>query len=72
MSYINLVSSTTSSGQGGLAVANNLRIASISIAAYEFVASSFLLNLLVTFCSASYLTTIPAEFRLYKSTSPRR
>lgn len=48
MSYINLVSSTTSSGQSGLVVANNLRIASISVAAYEYVASSSLLNFLIT------------------------
>jgi hypothetical protein len=48
MPYLDVVSSTASSGQAGLTVANNLRFASISIAAYEFVASSFLLTL-VTF-----------------------
>lgn len=72
MSYPNLVSSTASSGQGGLVAANNLRIASISIAAYEFVASSFSLESPRDLNSDSYLTTIPAEFRLYKSTSRRR
>ena len=49
MPYLNVLSSTASSGQAGLTAANNLRIASISVAAYEFVASSFLLTLLVTF-----------------------
>jgi hypothetical protein len=49
MPYLDVVSSTTSSGQAGLTAANNLRIASISVAAYEFVISRFLLTLLVTF-----------------------
>jgi hypothetical protein len=39
MPYLDVVSSTASSGQAGLTTANNLRIASISVAAYEFVAA---------------------------------
>ena len=54
MPYVDIVSSTASSGQAGLTAANNLRIASISIAAYEFVASSFLLTLLVTFIRPAF------------------
>jgi len=49
MPYIDVLASTASSGPAGLTAANNLRIASISVAAYEFVASSCLLTLLVTF-----------------------
>ena len=49
MPFLDVASSTASSGQAGLTAANNLRIASISVAAYEFVASSFLLILFVTF-----------------------
>ena len=48
MPYLDVLSSTASSGQAGLTAANNLRIASITVAAYEFVASRFLLTL-VTF-----------------------
>lgn len=72
MPYLDVVSSTASSGQAGLTAATNLRIASISVAAYEFVVSRFLLTLLVTFILASFLTTLPAEYRLYKTTSRRR
>jgi hypothetical protein len=49
MPYLDVVSSTASSGQAGLTAANNLRIASISVAAYEFVISRFLWTLFITF-----------------------
>ena len=50
MPFLDVVSSTASSGQAGLTAANYLRIASISVAAYyEFVASSLSLTLPVTF-----------------------
>jgi len=53
MPYLDVLSSTASSGQAGVTAANNLRIASISVAAYDF------------------LTTLPAEFRLYKTANRR-
>jgi hypothetical protein len=52
---------------------HNLRIASMGIAAYEYVSSSFPSDFsVVTQISASYLITLPAEFRLYKASSRRR
>ena len=56
-----------------LAVANNLRVASLSIAAYEYVTSY-----VSSTCHSdslvgpSYFSTLPAEIRLYRSSSRRR
>ena len=51
MAVIDIVAAAAAanSSQGGLVAANNLRIASIAIAAYEYVVSSFLLTLVVTY-----------------------
>ena len=54
-----------------LAQAMNLRVASLSIAAYEYVASSIFLPLIHTY-SISYLVTLPTEYRLYKSFGRKR
>jgi hypothetical protein len=54
-----------------LAVANNLRIASLSIAAYEYV-TSYVSSTTHSDLRPSYLITLPAEIRLYKSSSRRR
>jgi len=64
--------SASTSSQSAITFANNMRIASIGIAAYEYVSSSFLLTSHCDLISASYLITIPAEFRLYKTSSRRR
>ena len=58
--------------RGAFAVANNLRIASLSIAAYEYVASYVSSTPILTHLRPSYLVTLPAELRLYKSASRRR
>ena len=71
MAVIDAVSTVTTSSSA-LTVANNLRIASIAVAAYEYVAGSFLLSRVVTCPSASCLITIPSELRLYKTSSRRR
>jgi hypothetical protein len=71
MAVIDAVS-TVATSSSALTVANNLRIASIAVAAYEYVPGSFLLSRVVTYPSASYLITIPSELRLYKTSSRRR
>ena len=50
MAVIDIVAAAAAanSSQGGLVAANNLRIASIAIAAYEYVAGSCLLTVIVT------------------------
>lgn len=58
--------------KGALTAANNLHIVSMAILAYEYVARTALLTLLVTHNLLSYLITIPAEYRLYKTASRRR
>lgn len=55
---------------GSFAVANNLRIASLTIAAYEYVAVSSTLH--SDSLVASYLLTLPSEIRLYKTGKRRR
>ena len=56
---------------GALAADNNLRIASLTMAAYEYVVDRRL-QLLVGTHIRSYLITLPAEYRLYKSANCRR
>ena len=62
---------TITLSQGALAVATNLRVVSMSIAGYEYVSSCVLLPLIATHL-ASYLLTLPSEYRLYKSSDRRR
>ena len=42
--YISAAASASTSSQSAITFANNMRIASIGIAAYEYVAGSFLLT----------------------------
>jgi hypothetical protein len=55
--------------QGALAVDAYLRIASMTIIAYEYVLSSRFVGCLRDLESPSYLFTLPAELRLYKTAS---
>ena len=57
---------------GSFAVANNLRIASLTIAAYEYVATCVSSTLHSDSLVASYLLTLPSEIRLYKTGKRRR
>jgi hypothetical protein len=69
---------TIAPSAGALAVANNLRIASLSIAAYEYVfflplmviSSTFLV--VMAYLRPSYFLTLPSEIRLYRTASRRR
>lgn len=47
--------------------ASYIRIASVSIAAYEYVLISTTVGSMANEASASYLLTLPAEWRFYKS-----
>ena len=49
MAAIDAVSTTVASNSSAMTVANNLRVAGFAIAAYEYVACSFLLTLVVTY-----------------------
>ncbi len=49
MAAIDAVSTTVASNSSAMTVANNLRAAGLAIAAYEYVACSFLLTLVVTY-----------------------
>lgn len=72
---IDVSSATIDPSQGAFAVANNLRIASLSIAAYEYVASCARVGLLTLYAdllAGSYFLTLPSEIRLYKTSSRRR
>jgi hypothetical protein len=60
-----------SPSQGALSAAAYMRIASISIAAYEYVASGCLATFHRDSFAASYLLTLPSEYRLYKSSDRR-
>jgi hypothetical protein len=72
MGGIDLATVNIDPSQGSFAVANNLRIASLSIAAYEYVACCVSLTLHSDLLAASYLLTLPSEIRLYKTTKRRR
>jgi hypothetical protein len=68
-----LASTVATSSPGAITFANNLRIASIAVAVYEYVAGGrFLLALVLTQYSDSYIITLPSEYRLYKTSSRRR
>jgi hypothetical protein len=68
-----LATSTILAAQSsGLTTAAYLRIASISIAAYEYVASCVTLPFRRISFAFSFLLTLPAEYRLYKSSDRRR
>lgn len=57
---------------GALAADNNLRIASLTMGAYEYVADRRLRTFREDSHPPSYLITLPAEYRLYKTSSVRR
>ena len=57
--------------QSALTAAAYMRIVSLSIAGYEYVTNSIVLPFIVTH-SASYILTLPSEYRLYKSPARRR
>jgi hypothetical protein len=63
---------TITPSKGALATATNLHVASLSVAAYEYVAGGILLPLTENSCSASYLLTLPTEYRLYRSSDRKR
>jgi len=72
MPPIILASTVATSSPGAITFANNLRVASIAVAAYEYVAGRFSLALVLTQYSDSYIITLPSEYRLYKTSSQRR
>jgi hypothetical protein len=49
MAAIDAVSTTVANSSSSITIANNLRVAGFAIAAYEYVACSFLLTLVVTY-----------------------
>ena len=49
MAAIDAVSTTVASNSSAMTVASNLHVAGLAIAAYEYVACSFLLTLVVTY-----------------------
>ena len=57
---------------GALAADNNLRIASLTMGAYEYVADYRSRTSHGDSRPPSYLVTLPAEYRLYKSSDRRR
>jgi hypothetical protein len=57
---------------GAMAVDNNLRIASLTMAAYEYVADCRSRTSHGDSRLPSYLVTLPAEYQLYKSANRRR
>ena len=69
---VDVSTATIDPTRGAFAVANNLRIASLSIATYECVTSYVSSSPILTNLRARYLITLPAEIRLYKSSNRRR
>lgn len=57
---------------GALAADNNIRIASLTLGAYEYVPNCRSRASHRNSRSLSYLITLPAEYRLYKSSNRRR
>ena len=74
MAAIDAVSATVASNSSAMTVANNLHVAGLAIAAYEYVACNFLLTLVLTYrlqFSCHYSFRTPA-IQDYKSTEVRK
>jgi hypothetical protein len=56
MAAIDAVSTTVANSSSSITIANNLRVAGFAIAAYEYVACSFLLTLVVTYRLSGFLS----------------
>lgn len=67
MGEIDVATVNLDPSSGSFAVANNLRIASLTIAAYEYVASCASSMLYSDSLAGSYILTLPSEIRLYKT-----